>query len=176
MSKVKQRTKQNIKEALTLLLSEENNINNVSVKQLADKVGINRSTFYLHYHDITEVADEISNEIMDDIFKGYEVINTIEDIYSLLNYSIEYIELNNHNLLAYIYLDDIELVILKFKNKAFDIISSSKLLTKYNSNDFNFYLKFYLDGLLQSIISSIKTNDFTIVKNNAVILFNKLFT
>lgn len=171
----KQRTKENIKQALTLLLIEEKNINNISVKKLVSKIGINRSTFYLYYHDIFELADEISKDVMDDIFKSYEIINNIDDIYSLINYSIDYLEENNESLLAYIYLDNIEIVILQFQKKAFDIISKSKLITKYNNEDFNYYLQFYLDGLVQSIISSIKTKDFTNVKKHSITLFNKLF-
>lgn len=169
------RTKENIKQALTILLSIEKSINNISVKKLVDKVGINRSTFYLHYHDLYEVADEIANDIMDDLFKEYEIIKNINDIYSLINYSIEYLETNNKNLLTYICLDNIELVILKFQQKAFNIIYNSKLITKYSNEDFTYFLQFYLDGLLQSIITSIKTNNFNDIKKNSILLFNKLF-
>lgn len=169
------KTKDKIKNGLNILISETKDIHKITVKMLVDKININRSTFYLHYHDLNEVAEEIMNGIMDDIFKPYESSSTLDDIYSLLNYSINYIEQNNKDLFTYIYLDRIELVLIKFQKKAFDIIYNSKIITKYNDSDLMYCLQFYLDGFLNSIITSIKKNDFENTKNHAINLFNKIF-
>ena len=37
---------------------------NVTVKEIADLADINRKTFYNHYNDISELADEIENDII----------------------------------------------------------------------------------------------------------------
>ncbi len=174
-STTKKRTKDNIKQGFRMLLLEEKDIKKINVKKLSEKVGINRSTFYLYFHDIYEIGEEISEEIMEVLFKKYEVITNISDIYNLLNYAINYLEDNNNEFFTYLYFDDIEIVISKFQKKAFDIIYNSKIITKYNNDDFFYYLQFYLDGLLQNLVSSIKQKDFTNVKKHSINIFNKMF-
>ena len=44
-------------------LMREKSIREITVKELVDKVDINRSTFYLHYSDIPGMLKEIEDEI-----------------------------------------------------------------------------------------------------------------
>ena len=57
-------TKKMIKEALLSLL-EEKPIAKVTVKELCEKAGINRGTFYLHYNEPNDVLREIEAEWVD---------------------------------------------------------------------------------------------------------------
>ena len=52
-------TKEDIKEALIQLLSEEK-FENISVSKLCKRAGINRGTFYLHYIDKYDSLDRKS--------------------------------------------------------------------------------------------------------------------
>ncbi len=46
-------------------LMERKSINDITVRELADKVDINRSTFYLHYQDIYDMIRHIEDELME---------------------------------------------------------------------------------------------------------------
>lgn len=56
-------TKKDIKQALTLLLAEKN-LEDISISQLTKKAGINRSTFYLHYLDKTDLLEQLKEETL----------------------------------------------------------------------------------------------------------------
>lgn len=59
------RTKKLIRKGL-MELAQEKPIEKISVKELADRVDINRGTFYLHYTDIENLVESIENEIYKD--------------------------------------------------------------------------------------------------------------
>ena len=56
-------TKMMIMNAMTGLLKEKP-IQNITVKELCERAEINRGTFYLHYHDIYDLLEQIENEIL----------------------------------------------------------------------------------------------------------------
>ena len=74
------KTRTNIKRAFMELV-EEREINKISVSDLASKAYVNRSTFYLHYSDVSAVASEIEEEISNRISHCIEEFS-ISDIYS----------------------------------------------------------------------------------------------
>ena len=61
--KRKTTTKEDIKEALIQLLSEEK-FENISISKLCKRAGINRGTFYLHYEDKYQMIDSFKSEII----------------------------------------------------------------------------------------------------------------
>lgn len=68
------RTKNAIRTAFTALLAQKE-IDEISVKDIADKANLNRKTFYYYYKGIYEVVDEIENEIveaLDQMFGGID--------------------------------------------------------------------------------------------------------
>ncbi|MDY4787771.1 MAG: hypothetical protein SO253_00450 [Bacilli bacterium] len=58
------KTKQNIKEAF-FDLCKIKSIDKITIKELSSKAQINKATFYLHYNDIYDLADQIMNEIVE---------------------------------------------------------------------------------------------------------------
>ena len=52
--------------ALAQLLKKKS-LNKITVKELVDKAGINRSTFYLHYSDVAELVQEIEAELLSEM-------------------------------------------------------------------------------------------------------------
>lgn len=63
------RTKKLIRQGLTEL-AQEKSIDKITVKELTDKIDINRGTFYLHYSDIENLVDCIRK----DIYEGFRRI------------------------------------------------------------------------------------------------------
>lgn len=65
------RSREMFKNAVISLLSDDSTISNLTVQKVAAQAGLNRTTFYLHYHDIqdllTQINDEILNELSDKI-------------------------------------------------------------------------------------------------------------
>lgn len=57
-------TKRKLRDGLLQLL-EEKPINEISVKELTEKVDVNRGTFYFHYEDIFGLLQSIENDFFD---------------------------------------------------------------------------------------------------------------
>ena len=60
------KTKAQLREGLAHMMLEKS-IKEITVKELVDKVDINRSTFYLHYADIYQMLQQIEEEALDNI-------------------------------------------------------------------------------------------------------------
>lgn len=69
------RTKKAIRAAFVELLAEKKNIGSITVVELTTRADIAKSTFYNHYSDIYEVAEEFENELVDNLSR---VLNEIE--------------------------------------------------------------------------------------------------
>lgn len=58
------KTKQQLRNGLTELLREKP-VKDITVRELSDKVDINRGTFYLHYRDVFDMVEQVENEIFE---------------------------------------------------------------------------------------------------------------
>lgn len=69
------KTKRSIKNAFVELLSEKD-IDDITIKEIADRAVINRKTFYNYYKGVYQIVDEIENEIVetfDSAVKGIDL-------------------------------------------------------------------------------------------------------
>ena len=57
------KTRKQLQDGFTSLLLEKS-IKEITVKELCDKVDLNRGTFYLHYKDIYDMAEQLENELL----------------------------------------------------------------------------------------------------------------
>lgn len=57
------KTKRSIKNAFLQLRSKKD-IEHITVKELADLAEISKATFYLHYHDIYDLSEEMEKEVI----------------------------------------------------------------------------------------------------------------
>ena len=67
VQKRKTTTKEDIKEALIQLLSEDK-FENISISKLCKRAGINRGTFYLHYENKYQMIDSFKSEIISQLY------------------------------------------------------------------------------------------------------------
>ena len=67
IQKRKTSTKEDIKEALIQLLSEER-FDNISISKLCKRAGINRGTFYLHYEDKYQMVESLKSDIISQLY------------------------------------------------------------------------------------------------------------
>lgn len=61
-----ERTKRSIKNAF-LELRAQKPLNKITVKELSERAFINKATFYSHYNDIYDLADQLENEVINNI-------------------------------------------------------------------------------------------------------------
>ena len=69
-----QKTRAAIKSAF-LELRRKKPIEKITVTELAKLAEINKATFYLHYSDIYSLADEMEDEVIDDILSEIQGLN-----------------------------------------------------------------------------------------------------
>ncbi len=101
------RSREMFKSAVFKLLNDNPSLSSLTVQKVAAEAGLNRTTFYLHYHDIedllTKINEELVNELSEKITGLIHVENLTEkqQLLQLLNYLYDHREylsiLNNGN-------------------------------------------------------------------------------
>lgn len=83
-------TKKLLKDSLLKLLNKKD-ILSISIKELCELSGINRSSFYRHYDNISDLLDEIVDDIINMIIKTNEsASNDPENALSYISDTIEF--------------------------------------------------------------------------------------
>ncbi len=62
-----------------MALLEERPLSQITVRDIVDRCGINRNTFYYHYQGIPELIAEIVNDGAEAIIKSYPALESLED-------------------------------------------------------------------------------------------------
>ena len=76
-------TRKAIKETFRALL-EERPLADITVKDIVEKCGINRNSFYYHYQDLPALLEEIIREEAEGIISKYPNVNSIVECYDAL--------------------------------------------------------------------------------------------
>lgn len=63
------RTKRMFKDAFISLLQENKDQNKLTVQRLANRAELTRATFYLHYHDIEDLKEQMVDEVLEELTK-----------------------------------------------------------------------------------------------------------
>lgn len=71
------RTRQMLREALMQLI-EDRGYDGINVRQLTEKAGLNRGTFYLHYRDLQDLLDQCAADMIDGWMNVMKKFNPIE--------------------------------------------------------------------------------------------------
>ncbi|MBQ6489711.1 MAG: TetR/AcrR family transcriptional regulator [Solobacterium sp.] len=93
------RTKQLLAEALTEMLTETS-IHDVSIVELCEKAGINRTTFYYHYGNQYDLLEEISDTFLDEVSQRlasaepYDRESVLEKVTMVFSFMEERIQLS----------------------------------------------------------------------------------
>lgn len=130
------RTRKHIKEAFAELVSEKNDINKITVKELVERADISKSTFYAHYVDIYGVAEDFEDEIINLLKSVLDEYNKTHSI----NYSIYVKELitllkQNEEMYKKIFASDLPIMFIdKLKDMCNEVIRKDSHI-KLLSND-----------------------------------------
>lgn len=74
-------TKQAIKASFIRLLGQRP-LSQISVRMICEECGINRNSFYYHYHDIPALIEEIVRENTEHVIEKYPTVNSLDDCLS----------------------------------------------------------------------------------------------
>ncbi|WP_042351378.1 TetR/AcrR family transcriptional regulator [Bacillus massiliigorillae] len=104
------RTREMFKHALFSLLSEDPNLSNLTVQKIAAKAELNRTTFYLHYQDIDDFLNRITDEILRELSDKIEDLIHTKDITESqqLTQLLDYLYIHRNYLLVLIKIDQFE--------------------------------------------------------------------
>ena len=76
------RTKRLLKQGLALMMAEKE-FKDITVKDITEKVDLNRSTFYLHYTDTYDLLEKLENDTLRDFQNMIEAYSTTDGSQSL---------------------------------------------------------------------------------------------
>ena len=88
------KTHERIKKAFAELLSEKKAINNITVAELANRAEITRGTFYAHFNNINDVAEEVEDEFVKKLQSSNSEVNKVEDFPVFLHEVFEFLAEN----------------------------------------------------------------------------------
>ena len=132
------KSKKAIQKAFAELLSEKNDINKITVKEIVERADISKSTFYSHYEDIYSVSEEFEDEIttlLNSLLEDYLKSHTL-DYPTYIKKLIELLK-RNEDLYKKIFLSDLPLrFISDLKDKCNEVISKDVHIN-FLSNDKN---------------------------------------
>ena len=132
------KSKKAIQNAFAELLSEKNDINKITVKEIVERADISKSTFYSHYEDIYSVSEEFEDEIitlLNSLLEDYLKSHTL-DYPTYIKKLIELLK-RNEDLYKKIFLSDLPIkFISNLKDKCNEVISKDVHIN-FLSNDKN---------------------------------------
>lgn len=154
-------------EALLELL-ENKDYEYITIKEICDKAGYNRSTFYLHYESIDDLLDESINYMMSKFYNKFEIKHNILSIESNDNL----IFINDEYLNPYLDFIKENKIIFKLSYKHPKVLKVddtyhnlkinilNPILEKYNvdKNKRKYIIDFYVNGIM-AIIKEWVDND-----------------
>ena len=127
------RTQEMLKEALLTLLQEGYSLHQISIHKLTQRANLNRTTFYLHYQNINDLKEHLTNDILQVLTDKIENLTSIFDrnrkelLIQLLDYLLE----QRNHILALIQFEEIEKhLLLLMKDLIINRRSQSKNIGK----------------------------------------------
>lgn len=154
-----------IKRTFAELLKRKKEMNKITVTELVNKAEISRGTFYTHYDDIYDVANDYEMETLELVTNEEDDLKTINDIYNYFN-NIKLCLIQNEETYKMLLSSDEPLTFLnKLKKIAFHkILHVLKSESKYNTNKYlELDLSIYIDGLFEQFIKYFREqSDYTL--------------
>lgn len=169
------KTKQLIKDTFAELLHEKRNISKISVTELVKCANINRSTFYSHYDDIWQVAEDIKAETMKAFFEN-KTISSLKDIEPFFDEIYCYIK-KNDGLFRLIFISDEVAGFVRrlgriCKDRIYDAFLNDPAVT--NKDLLELEISTFSDGMAMQFIRYYQ-NDFDVSLEN-IITFAKIWS
>lgn len=155
-----------------LILLEKKDFSYITVKEICDKAGVNRSTFYLHYQNTTELLCEAIETMMEEAYANFSVNQKFEQKITEIQDKTHFYLVSSEYLIPYLeYIEKNKKLFLLFLNKADtlnlqetynklfkNIIDPIMLKFGIPENERKYYATYYVNGII-AIITEWINND-----------------
>lgn len=173
------KTRELIKKAFAELINEKKELNKITVTELVKRIDITRSTFYTHYDDIYDVANDYQLETIELLISDDNVLLTEEDIIDYFEDVFACLKKNEQTYKMLLSSDDCASFLEKLKK-----MSSQKILFALNnickSNKFlELDVSFFINGMINELLMYFRDkSDYTLDELfvNSKKWFYKIFT
>ncbi len=147
-NKSSQKTITLIKKTFAELIEEKKEISSVTVTELVKRADITRGTFYAHYDNIYDIANEFQEEILTKVFNNNLTITTKEEMYTYFDNIFKYIE-DNKNIYSKLLVADEAILFMRRLDKKINY-HLSKIIQNKKNQDLN--ISFFTTGTIALII------------------------
>ena len=156
------KTRNLIKKAFAELINEKKQLNKVTVSELVKKADLTRSTFYTHYDNIYEVANDYQMQTIDLLCNDELILHDKKDIENYFVNIINCLKDNEETYKLLLSADDTLLFLQKLKNIASKKIYDA-LINYCNNKYLKLDLSFFMDGIIMEIIKYFRNeSDYTL--------------
>ncbi len=170
------KTRNKIKKAFAQLINEKRQLSNITVKELAKKADITRSTFYTHYDNIYQVVEEYKLQTIELLCNEDLILTTKEDILNYFDNIFQCLKNNNETYKLLLTANDSVLFLFKLKDIA--SIKIYNALKNKNEKYLDLTISFIMNGIVMEIIKYYRNeSDYNLddLLINIKKWFNKLF-
>lgn len=164
-------TKNLLRNALLQLITEKGQL---SVKNICERAGVHRSTFYLHYKSPEELLDKIGNDFIKRTTLMIEPQKELKDIRKLI---LEYLkEVKQNKELLYVLLVSEEGAVFRTKvSSQITKLFPEKYLSKAYGNEKEYAIAYMVSGCME-LQARWLTNQFDLSENDMADLILRLTT
>lgn len=156
LNSASRRTELKIKQAFARLIQEKGSTASIAVSELAERAGVTRSTFYAHYHNVAEVGSSFRTEILDEFFKDFKTIETLQDIDDFFDRITIYLHQHEEIYQMLIASDDAYRFMAHLTEKI--TRSLRQALEHYSNVDNSLSIDFFVNGAISLIIKYFQGN------------------
>ena len=125
------RTRQKLVDAFCELYREKK-IEKITIKEIAEKAGVYRSTFYEYFSDIYELLTSIEDDIMEDFRNAWEHFFRSNDFETGISYILKFYEVNGEKVAVLLGPNAHQSFYLRIKDTAREVLFSN---TKADKSD-----------------------------------------
>lgn len=146
-----QKTRELIRRTFAELAAEKGYLDKMSVTELVKRADINRATFYTHYSDIYEIADEYQKEVLNKITLC--IPTTKKDVIKFLDDVFEFIHAKEDTYRLLLTSDDPRYFLKRVGVKMSGKILSVPEINRQDNKWIAMKVEMYVDGVLEQIIN-----------------------
>ena len=171
------KTRKHIKNAFAELINEKKQLNKITVQELVKRADITRSTFYTHYDNIYEVANDYQLQTIDLLCNESLILHCKDDILTYFDNIINCLKQNEDTYKLLIATNDSLIFLDKLKKIAINKIQNA-LKATYNNNYLELDISFFMDGICMELIKYFRNDSLYSLDELLINIkkwFNKIF-
>ena len=152
VNKSSKKTIELIKKTFAELMEEKKEISSITVTELVKRADITRGTFYAHYDNIYDIANEFQEEILEQFLTDKVIISTKEELQTYLEKIFKYISDNKAIYSKLLKSDEAVLFMRRFERKIYNLLT--EVLPNKTNKDLD--ISFFTVGTITLIIKYFK--------------------